>query len=157
MHIGAYWDPGMEFDLPVNYEYIEPTELEKIFDQPFSGSGIRIIKSHTLAHNIEYVKQHWPDCPIVLVHRNNDACFGWWIRCGGFDISYPNYRPYYQDLDNMAHQIDQQNADIIRAWDKYQGNTATNNHELAHILGINLDSDSAVHNYTQADIKVKII
>ena len=41
-HQGAYWDPGMEFDT-----------LD--WDGPFSGEGVRIIKSHTFAHHLNYL------------------------------------------------------------------------------------------------------
>ena len=36
MHIGAYWDPGMEFNIDE-------------WDKPFTGKGKRIIKSHTFS------------------------------------------------------------------------------------------------------------
>jgi len=157
MHIGAYWDPGMEFDFPENIESMSKYSLEAIFDAPFTGPGLRIIKSHTLSHHIDFIRKTWPDCPVVLVYRNDDACLGWWVRCGGFNISYPNYHPYYRNLDNMAVQIDRQNADILKAWNLYPGACPVNNYELAHMLDLVFNLDSAVHNYEQADIKVKII
>jgi len=74
-HIGAYWDPGMEF---------ENTD----WDGPFSGKGKRIIKSHTFAHNLDELKQSGH--PIVMVYRNDHECFKWWVEAGGFGITYPN-------------------------------------------------------------------
>jgi hypothetical protein len=157
MHIGAYWDPGMEFDFPENIESMHRDQIETIFDQPFSGPGVRIVKSHTLAHHIDFIHKTWPDSPVVLVYRADDACFGWWVRCGGFNISYPTYHSYYRDLPNMAVQIDRQNADILRAWHQYTGHEADNNYTLANTLGIRLDSGVPIHDYASADIKVKIL
>jgi hypothetical protein len=102
MHQGAYFDPGMEFDLPVDLTTLSKAELEQRFDEPFSNGGVRIIKSHIFCHNIGFIKHTWPDCPIVLVHRGDDACLGWWVKCGHFNITYPSYNKYYKDLRQMA-------------------------------------------------------
>ena len=77
MHLGAYFDPGMEFDLPVDLSTLSKAELERRFDEPFSGEGIRIIKSHIFAHNIDFLRHTWPNAPIILVLRDDDACLGW--------------------------------------------------------------------------------
>ena len=114
MHLGAYWDPGMEygewFDRLSEHQ---PAECERVFDAPFSGQGTRLIKSHTFCHHLEYLHRHWPDCGIVLVHRPDQACLDWWIEAGGFNIHYPDYRPYYRDLDTMARRIAAQNRDLL--------------------------------------------
>ena len=54
MHIGAYWDPGMEF-----------RTTRDNWDLPFSGEGKRIIKSHTFAHELDHLKDLGH--PIVMV------------------------------------------------------------------------------------------
>ena len=41
-HTGAYFDPGMEF-----------RNTRDNWDLPFSGTGKRIIKSHTFAHELD--------------------------------------------------------------------------------------------------------
>jgi len=156
-HCGAYFDPGMEFELPLDIQMRTQGESETLFDRPFSGLGIRIIKSHTLAHHIDYIKEVWPDCPIILVHRENDACLGWWVRAGGFDISYPDYRPYYQNYSRMAHCIDRQNLDIMIAWNRYKGTVPGNSTELAAILGIEQLQEQYKQEYSKQDIAVKVI
>ena len=81
MHLGAYFDPGMEFgDFFDNLNQYTKEQCETEFDRPFSGTGVRIIKSHVFAHHLEFIKQTWPDCAIVLVHRSSDSCLGWWQR-----------------------------------------------------------------------------
>ena len=83
MHLGAYFDPGMEFGGFFNkLDQYSKQQCEAEFDRPFSGTGIKIIKSHVFANHIDYLKQTWPDCPVVLVHRDDDACLGWWVKCG---------------------------------------------------------------------------
>ena len=56
MHRGAYFDPMMEF-----------RNEERYWDEPFSGEGIRVIKSHTFAYHLPYLIDF--GCPIHLVYR----------------------------------------------------------------------------------------
>jgi len=157
MHMGSYFDPGMEFGTWFDQlaGYLKE-ECEAEFDRPFTGTGIRIIKSHVFAHHIDYLKTTWPDCPVVLVHRSDDACLGWWVRCGGFNITYPDYNPYYRDLDNMGYQIAQQNIAIVDARHNYNSIPVQNNYQLAEILTIQPLTDLP-HDYASADITVTVI
>ena len=157
MHMGAYFDPGMEFDLPADITTMTKAELEAIFDSAFTGTGVRIIKSHIFSDHIEYLKDLWPDCPVILVHRPDDACLGWWVKCGHFNITYPKYDKYYVDLKRMAFLIARQNIGIMDAWLEFPGKVPPNNQALAHILGIDAPSEEYFQDYKQADIGVKVI
>ena len=158
MHMGAYFDPGMEFGgfFDRLNEYTKE-ECEAEFDRPFTGSGVRIIKSHVFAHHIDFLKQHWPDCPVILVHRGNDACLGWWVKCGHFDITYPTYDQYYVDLKHMTRIIEDQNADIRKARENYKGQTINTNVALAAWLKITPPSGEYFQNYAESDIEVTVI
>jgi len=158
MHLGAYFDPGMEFG---NFfdklsEYTK-ADCEQEFDRPFTGIGVRIIKSHVFANHIDYIKDTWPDCPVILVHRDNDACLGWWVRSGHFNITYPKYNKYYVDLKRMAFLIDQQNAGIVTAGKKYNGSFPSNNQDLAKVLKIELPPTEYFQDYKKSDIGIKVI
>jgi len=156
MHLGAYFDPGMEYgDFFDCIEQYSKLACETEFDRPFSGTGIRIIKSHVLSNFIPFLRANWPDCPIVLVYRPNDACLGWWVRCGHFNITYPNYKPYYKDLATMATIIDQQNDGIRVFLD--QAWTANSNEHLAEILRIDAPPTNYKQVYADFDIKVKVL
>jgi hypothetical protein len=157
MHLGAYFDPGMEFDLPDNLFTLSKDALEDIFNSAFTGKGVRIIKSHIFAHNIDFLKACWPDCPIVLVHRPDDACLGWWVKCGHFNITYPKYDKYYKDLRTMSQIISEQNQDILDAYWHREGKEPATNHELAKILGIESPPLQYAQDYTTNDIRVKVI
>ena len=157
MHLGAYFDPGMEFDLPVDLSTLSKTELEQKFDEPFSGTGVRIIKSHIFAHNIDFLKYTWPESPIILALRGDDACLGWWVKCGHFNITYPSYNKYYVDLRTMATIIADQNRDIQIAWDQYRGTYPSDNVELCEDLDIELAPKEYQQDYTVSDLKVKVI
>ena len=157
MHLGVYFDPGMEFEVPVDLSRHTKAECEEMFDAPFSGTGVRIIKSHVFAHNIDYIRATWPDCPIILAHRSDDACLGWWVKCGHFAITYPSYAKYYKDLRTMATIIAEQNQDIKLAWDKYAGHMPIDNFALAHIVGIQPAPGEYKQNYNQSDLGVKVI
>jgi hypothetical protein len=158
MHMGAYFDPGMEFGhmLETMNRYTKE-ELEKEFDRPFSGSGVRIIKSHVFSNHIDYIKQTWPDCPVVLVHRPDDACLGWWVKSGHFDITYPDYTGYYKDLKTIPGIIKQQNAGIVGASLKYPGKHPLTNQQLARMLGIEVPTNEYDQNYGASDVRVTVI
>lgn len=101
-HYGAYWDEGMEFDVGD-------------WDLPFQSNseGIKLIKSHTIATKLETVKLFNPSSPIVMIWRDTQSCFDWWCEAGGFDISYPNYKPFYRNLSRMKAQTELQNKGIL--------------------------------------------
>jgi len=143
MHIGAYWDPGMEFDVDN-------------WDGPFSGKGVRIIKAHTFAHKLDQLATLGH--PIVMVYRNDVECFEWWKLCGEFDITYPQYNEYYKNLDVMWQQIQRQNSDI-QNFIKNNSNRiqqVDSNIALCRLLDINFQSNETGHIYKQKDIKVYV-
>jgi len=132
-HGGSYFDPGMEFGQWFDrLSDRTPEQCEAEFDRPFSGQGIRIIRCHHFVYHIDFLRANWPDCPIVLVYRNDRDCLDWWIKCGEFNITYPNYQ-FYRDLDTMSKHIALQNYCLLKYW---TGNDIRDNHELCRILGI---------------------
>lgn len=159
MHLGAYFDPGMEFELPESMSALTKKQAEEIFNSPFSDQGIRIIKSHIFCyqHNIDYLRELWPECPIVTVRRDNDSCLGWWVRCGHFNITYPLYHSYYKDLKTMAKIIDRQNYELEESTFKYNAHRVYSNNRLALILGIEQPPEEYRQNYTDSDIEVGVI
>jgi hypothetical protein len=158
MHIGAYFDPGMEFgDFFDDLNKYTKEECEAEFDRPFSGEGVRIVKSHVFAHHIDFLKENWPDCPIILVHRDDDSCLGWWVKCGHFDITYPLYHKYYKNLKEMSKIITEQNKDIMTSWYKHKGTEVYNNIQLSDWLRIDLPAEIYRQNYKKKDIKVKVL
>lgn len=156
VHLGAYFDPGMEFDLPENFSELNKDKLESIFDSAFTDSGIRIVKSHIFSNNIDFIKNTFPECPIVLVYRNDSDCFDWWCKCGNFDIKYPNYRPYYKNLEVMITKIKEQNQGILEAIDKYPNKIPSNNHMLCDMLNIELPPND-YQDYSKSDVRVTVI
>ena len=158
MHIGAYYDPGMEFgDWFDELDKHTKEECEAEFDRPFTGEGVRIVKSHVFAHHIDFLKEHWPDCPIVTVYRDDDACLGWWVRCGHFDITYPLYHKYYKNLKEMSKIVNDQNRDILNAWDRHACKEVYNNVQLAEQLNIAIPPEEYSQYYQQKDVKVKVL
>ena len=157
MHLGAYFDPGMEFDLPPNLMTLSKDALEDIFNSAFTGEGVRIIKSHIFANNIDFLKACWPDCPIVLVHRPDDACLGWWVKCGHFTITYPKYDKYYVDLRTMANIIKEQNSGIVKATMKYSNKNPLNNTMLCDMLNIEHPPVEYQQHYGASDVRVTVI
>jgi hypothetical protein len=155
MHLGSYFDPGMEFGTWFDrLDQHSKDQCEAEFDRPFSGTGIKIIKSHMFMYHVGFLKQHWPDSPIILVHRGDDACLGWWVRCGGFDIAYPNYCDHYKNIENMYQEIISQNKSMSPFWDL--GGFVYNNHELCDQLGLAYPSMEYQQNYAEHKVRVKV-
>jgi hypothetical protein len=160
MHLGAYWDPGMACPLPEDLTVLSRPQLEESFDYPFAKDAdrIRIIKSHIFCNHIDFLQDMFPESPIVLVQRSNDACLGWWVKCGHFDITYPEYDKYYVDLKNMAAQIKQQNHGIDQAIaGSHNAQQISNNQQLCKTLGIALPPEEHWQNYAASDITVTVI
>jgi hypothetical protein len=157
MHLGAYFDPGMESDIPEDITGLDRSQLEAIFNTPFNGSGTRIVKSHIFCYqrNIEHLKQLYPESPVVLVYRDNDSCLGWWVKCGHFDITYPSYHGYYKNLREMSKIITQQNSGILQFWSR--GQAVNNNLELCAALGIAAPPLEYRQFYSDNNIEVKVI
>ena len=142
MHIGAYWDPGMEFGLHQ-------------WDEPFTGTGKRIIKSHTFAHEIYRLKDLGH--PIVMVYRNDYECLEWWKLCGEFSITYPNYQ-HFKDLTKMFEHIQAENKDIMQFLNnnKQRVTKVLNNVDLCRLLDIKFPNTNELHDYNQKDITVYV-
>lgn len=162
MHIASYFDPGMEFgDFFDDLESYTVPQCEAEFDRPFDPEDgrIKIIKSHVFCNHIPTLKERWPDCPIVLVWRDNDACLGWWVKCGHFNITYPEYGPYYENLKKMGVIIEQQNHGIAPYMNtSYPGLYPNNSNQLSDILGISKPLDKGWYqNYNQSNVVVKVI
>jgi hypothetical protein len=160
MHLGAYFDPGMASPLPEDLTALDRAQLEKIFAEPFQfkeSKGTRIIKSHVFSNHIDYLRKLFPEVPIVIVHRNDDSCLGWWVKCGHFDITYPDYHEYFKDLKHMAQIIRNQNKDILTAWWKYTGKVVTDNVQLARALNIELPPGEYAQDYVVSDVRVMVI
>jgi hypothetical protein len=109
------------------------------------------------AHNIDFLKATWPDSPVILALRGDDACLGWWVKCGHFNITYPKYDKYYRDLRTMAGIIADQNRDILAAAEKYDGIVANNNQMVANALGIAQPPEDYFQDYRKSDLRVKVI
>jgi len=159
MHLGAYFDPGMACNIPENLNEYTRAELEAMFDTPFStdAKGVRIIKSHIFSDHIDHLRKLFPEVPIVLVYRGDDACLGWWVKCGHFDITYPRYHDYYRDLKTMAGIIRQQNTGIVNATLTYPGSVPYDNKELCELLHIAQPPEEYSQVYEYADAKVVVI
>jgi len=158
MHLGAYFDPGMASPLPEDLTVLNREQLEQAFDYPFAkyDNGIRIIKSHIFSTHIEFLRKTFPEIPIVLVYRPDDACLGWWVKCGHFDITYPKYDQHYKNLKEMAAIIKQQNIGIVNAA-MNATNAPYDNLELCKLLNLSPPPTEYQQVYAVADVKVVVI
>ena len=115
-HRGSYWGPGMGCGEDwVDFNFVEPHKLQDDIDNVFSGTGPRVVKSHSFARhfNLDYLYNHFPGDYIVLCYRENQKSFAWWSEVMDFSEGhYPDYRPGYTDYNNMRKHIWNENAKI---------------------------------------------
>ena len=144
-HIGSYFDPGMEFE-----------NTKENWDKPFSGTGKRIIKSHTFAHELGHLKDFHH--PIVMVYRNDFECLEWWKLCGEFNITYPNYQ-HFVNLDLMWEHIQAENKDTMQFIkdNKDKIHKPKDNVDLCRLLEISFpNTKGRIHNYADKGIQVYV-
>ena len=101
-HTGVFFGTGMEFSADLD-----------VIDEPYSGDGTRIYRSHEWVYKIDEIRERFPDAWIIFVNRLDDICFDWWKHIGGFDITYPNYS-WYQDDEMMLQKIKEQNEIMLQ-------------------------------------------
>jgi len=104
-HKGAYFGPGMEFDAKLDADYIDRA-WEK------DSKGVKLVKSHHWAYQLNDIKKAFPDDWIIVVFRDSTESFDWWKTTGGFEIKYPCYDAYKDD-ETMRKEIDAQNKAIL--------------------------------------------
>lgn len=103
-HKGAYFGPGMEFELILDEDYIDQAWL-----QP---GGCKLIKSHEWSYYLGEIREKFPDDWIMMIYRPDMVSYAWWHEAGGFQIQYPNYSAY-KNSSNMLSEIMKQNSCIL--------------------------------------------
>jgi hypothetical protein len=92
-----------------------------------------------------------------LIDRSDDACLGWWVKCGEFKITYPLYRDYYRDLREMSAAIARENRGNRQAARDYPAHSVETNRQLARTIGIQVPATEYYQDYAASDIKVTVI
>jgi len=117
-HKGSYFGRLMEFEAKLDSDYIDSAWAMK-------SVGTKLVKSHDWAYCLDKIKIKFPNDWIMLVYRDSSASFKWWKEAGGWDIKYPSYTAYQNDVI-MAREIEWQNNAIITfakqqglLWDKF--------------------------------------
>jgi len=114
-HKGNYYGPKMQYGnwlgstFGTRQMWID--EIDKSFDGPKDQT--KVILSHNFAYYLNDIVELFPESKIVAVVRDNDECFNWWQEAGGWNITYPNYEWYIDDIQ-MMEEIKEQNKLIKR-------------------------------------------
>jgi len=103
-HKGAYFGRRMEFEAKLDSDYIDSAWVYK-------SVGTKLVKSHDWAYGLDKIKSTFPNDWIMLVYRDSSASFAWWKEAGGWDIKYPSYVAYQNDVI-MTREIEWQNTAI---------------------------------------------
>ena len=103
-HLEAYFGTGMEFSCDLSEDNLLA---------PFSKrEKCKLLLSHEWAYYLEEIRLQYPDDWIMLIYRENWESFLWWKQAGGWDITYPNYDWYKNDVE-MRYKIEEQNDLIL--------------------------------------------
>ena len=89
-----------------------------------------------------------------------------WFDAGGFNIKYPNYKPYYVNDKVMFQEIKNQNLDIMNFIQANRNRVVRvkNNMELADVCSVARPNEKniypcdseGVHNYNKKDVQVYV-
>lgn len=115
-HTGVYFGPGHEVGEHWDrFSLLDPLSVEREVVKEWTDStkGRPLVKSHFLSHHLDHLAKEWPDNPIIMVFRPDEKCEQGWFGAGGWNISYPDYRPYYKDDDTMKSMIKEHNSKMI--------------------------------------------
>jgi hypothetical protein len=120
-HTGAYFGPG--HGIGEEWEHLDRLDVaavEKEISDGWQDSswGRILVKGHILTHHLDYVAETWPNNPIIMVLRPDEKCENGWFGAGGFDIFYPDYRPFYKDDETMKRMIKEHNQCILKFCEK---------------------------------------
>jgi len=101
---------GHEFHRLESFYGNDIKSFREMCDRAFEerNSKTKMIKCHQFAYNLDWLHENIINSNILLVKRGNQECFDWWKQAGGWDISYPNYQWYVDDL-HMQHYIEAEN------------------------------------------------
>ena len=113
-HRGAYWGPnhkqGHNFD---NLHLMDFGDCLAEFKKPFTDfdTGVKVIKSHWFSYHIPQLREWFPDAKFLGFWQDDQVCLDWWHTVGGWDITYPHYDWYKNDI-RMREQIVIENSHI---------------------------------------------
>ncbi len=140
-HTGSYFGPGMGCGEDwLDFTTTTPDKLQSDIDSVYSGTGLRIIKSHFLARrfNLDYIWKNFSGDYLYLVYRDSQKSFAWWSEVMDFaEGHYPDYRPGYINYDTMRTHIFEENNKILDfavrhnlRWELYDGSFLSRHFEM---------------------------
>lgn len=153
-HRGCYWGPFHEFGK--NFDRLDTLTKEQVieeFQKPFENfaPGKKIIKSHWFSYHIPLLREWFPEARLVAFYMDDDFCYDWWHRVGGWKITYPHY-DWYENDERMASQIAIENAHIREHFELK--NYSLNELQLAVGLSAELRPEQELYEW---DPKIKIM
>jgi hypothetical protein len=143
-HFGVYFGPdneyGHNFD---NLKAISKEEMVREFAKPYTTwDGIKIIKSHWFAYDLDTLTKYFPKAKIIVVWAPDTSCFDWWSHLGGWNITFPVYT-WYKDNIRMQEKVREENAYILKfVFEKNLKISKGNIKEICSLLGLTADSTS---------------
>lgn len=115
-HTGVYFGPGHgvgeHWD---RLSILDPNAIVREINEEWKDPsyGKLLVKSHFLSHHLDFISEMFPNNPIIMVFRPNNKCEQGWFGAGGWNIKYPNYRPYYKDDNTMISMIADHNKFML--------------------------------------------
>jgi hypothetical protein len=114
-HRGVYWGPynehGQKFDV---LNTLSKEEIISEFMNAFDNwKNIKIIKSHWFAYHLDFLHNIFPKAIFVSCYANDDDCYFWWKKVGGWGLPYPSYE-WYENDEKILKSIKEENSRILK-------------------------------------------
>ena len=112
-HRGNYYGPNdlhgnwLDKSFGTREQWLEEIDRSYTGDEP-----IKLILSHNFAYYLDDLAAAFPESKIVMCYRPGQACYEWWHEAGGWDITYPDYT-WYGDNITMRQEIFKQNRMML--------------------------------------------
>lgn len=98
---GPYHQYGERFD---QLALMGRDAILQEIDRAFDGDGIRFVRCHWFAYQLDWIKENLPEVDILMMMREPQMSLNWWLESGGWGIQYPQYH-WYGNTSNMRRQI----------------------------------------------------
>jgi hypothetical protein len=121
MHTGAYFGPG--HGLGEQFHLLDTLTVDEVENEIVekwqTTQGRILVKSHFFSNQLDYIADTWKDNVIIMILRPDHTCIQGWFGAGGWDIAYPDYRPFYKNGDRMKELIAEHNFNIKQFCNKH--------------------------------------
>ena len=112
-HKGNYYGPNDLYGNWLDEEFGTREQWLWEIERSFTGDNpVKLVLSHNFAYYLEDLKTQFPESKVVMCYRPDRESYEWWHQAGGWEIHYPDYT-WYIDNVTMQQEIMKQNKAML--------------------------------------------